>query len=166
MQEQRLLPKQDSKMSSFQTLKSDNDLKEILKAAFDANLDITGDWGYTKETATIIQSCSTTRTQFEHMFASMRAYIEMNMTQEKNARYGSINVNERTRTHTKQEGKCFDQVTYEVTAMKEEVYAAFIADYKEGYGKDTFDLDAHFKARKEATLYRKVTHWFEVSLVR
>ena len=166
MQEQRLLAKQDSKMSTFQMLKSDNDLKEILKSAFDADLDITGDWGYTKETATIIQSCSTTLTQFEHMFASMRAYVEMNMTQEKDVRYGSINVNERSRTRSEQEGKFFDQVTYEVTAMKEEVYATFITEYKEGYGKDTFDLDAHFKARKEATLHREVSHWFEVSLVQ
>ena len=149
-------------MSSFQTLKSDNDLKEILKAAFDADLDITGDWGYTEESATIIQNCSTTLTQFEHMFASMRAYVEMNMTQEKDARYGSINLNEHTRQRIDKEGKFFDKVTYALTAMKEAQYATFIDAYKKGYGKEDFDLDAHFKARKEATLHREVEHWFEI----
>lgn len=152
-------------MSSFKILKSDDDLKEIIKAAFDTELDIAGDWGYTKKSATVIQSTTTPLSQFEHMFASMRAYVEMNMTLEKEARYGSINVNTKKTEEIKEKNRYFHKITYEVTAMKEDIYAAFIDAYKEGYGKESFDLSSHFEARKKETLYREVTHWFEISQI-
>ena len=152
-------------MSSFEILKSNGDLKEIIKTAFDSDLAITGDWGYTKETATVIQSSTVPLTQFEHMFASMRAYVEMNMTLEKADRYGSINVNIKKTIEAKEAKLHFHKVTYEITAMKEEIYATFINAYKEGYGKASFDLTAHFEARKKSTLHREVTHWFEISQV-
>ena len=55
---------------------------------------------------------------------------------------------------------------YEITAMKENTYALFINEYKEGYGTEGFDLNEHFKRRKEATHTRIVTHWFEVSSIK
>jgi len=50
--------------------------------------------------------------------------------------------------------------------MKEDLYTAFIKEYKEGYGKENFDLIEHFKKRKEATLTREVTHYFKVNSVQ
>jgi len=47
--------------------------------------------------------------------------------------------------------------------MKETIYANFINEYKENYGKKDFDLTAHFKAREAATLTREVTQWFETT---
>jgi hypothetical protein len=87
------------------------------------------------------------------------------MTLEKEERYGSINVNETHREQIKINGLIFDKVIYEITAIHENIYASFIHEYKEGYGKENFDLHDHFKRRKEATLTRVVTHWFEVSKV-
>ncbi|HFU77231.1 MAG TPA: hypothetical protein ENK98_05800 [Epsilonproteobacteria bacterium] len=150
-------------MPTFTELKSDNDLKQIIKAAFDTDLDIEGSWGYTQESATIILSSPTPITQFEHMFASMRAYVEMNMTLAEDERYGSINTNEIRREHLVIDGHTYDKVTYKITAMKETVYASFIAAYKEGYGKESFNISKHFKQREEATLSREVIHWYEVS---
>jgi len=152
-------------MPQFQILASNNDLKEILKSAFDAELDIAGDWGYTQETATILHDTSIPLSQIEHMFASMRAYVEMNMTLEESQRYGSINLNERFREEYQSENKHYHKVTYEITAMIEKVYASFINAYKEGYGKADFDMTKHFKDRKEATLTREVIHYFDVSAV-
>jgi hypothetical protein len=152
-------------MCSFEHLKSNNDLKEILKAAFDANLSVLGSWGYTQALATIIESSDVPIQQFEHMLASMRAYVEMNMTKEKDARYGSININEITRNTLALNGHTYHKVTYKISAMKESTYAQFIQAYKEGYGKEDFDLEQHFKNRKEATLTREVTHWFDITLL-
>ena len=70
-------------MPTFQQLKSDNELKEIIKTAFDMDLDISGDWGYTENSSTVIHSSITPLAQLEHIFASMRAYTEMSMTLEK-----------------------------------------------------------------------------------
>ncbi len=150
-------------MSNFAPLQCDNDLKQIIKAAFDTDLDIQGSWGYTQEDATIVISSSVPLKQFEHMFASMRAYIEMNMTRKKDERYGSINLNETKREQVQVNTKLYDKVSYEINAMNEKVYASFINAYKEGYGKEAFDIEAHFNERKKATLIREVTHWFEIS---
>jgi hypothetical protein len=150
-------------MPNFQTLPSNNDLKEIIKTAFDTDLDIGGSWGYTQKLATIIYHSKMPLPQLEHMFASMRAYVEMNMTKEKEARYGSINLNEIARERLSIDNLTYDKVTYRITAMKESLYASFIAEYKEGYGKENFDISEHFKQREAATLTRKVTHWYDIS---
>jgi len=150
-------------MSQFEVLKSDNDLKEIIKAAFDTDLNISGSWGYTQALSTIIHSTSTPLIQFEHIFASIRAYTEMNMTQEKEIRYGSINLNETSREQIVNDSLVYDVVTYRLTAMREDIYADFIKEYKEGYGKDDFNLSEHFKRREAATLTREVKHWFDIT---
>lgn len=152
-------------MPAFEELKTNEDLQEIIESAFDATLYVSGDWGYTQALATVIEKTDLPTVQLEHTLASMRAYIEMNMTQEEADRYGSINLNENSREQIQKDGAVYDKVTYEVTAIKEEAYAAFINEYKEDYGTDGFDMHRHFERRREATLTRLVTHWFEVSAV-
>ena len=142
-------------------------MRKVVKSAFDVDLEVAGAWGYNKEESTILQGNhnNSPLNQFEHTLASMRAYLEMNMTQEKKDRYGSINLNEISREYFEDNGLTYHEVNYEITAMKDDDYAIFINEYKEGYGKENFDLNDHFKRRKEKTLTRTVKHWFEVSSV-
>jgi predicted small secreted protein len=149
-------------MLKFEPLKSENDLKEVIKAAFDADLSVSGAWGYTQALATIIESSDIPVKQLEHMLASMRTYIEMNMTLPKEERYGSINLNEIKREQISVDGLIYDKVTYEITAMKEETYTAFINEYKEGLGTEGFDITEHFNQRKKATISRDEEYWFEI----
>lgn len=149
-------------MLKFEQLKSDNDLKEIIKSAFDADLAVSGAWGYTQALATIIESIDLPLAQLEHMIASMRAYIEMNMTLQKADRFGNINLNEIDREQEYVGDMVYDKVTYEITAMKEDTYTSFINAYKEGYGTEGFDMTEHFNQRKKATLTRNEVYWFEV----
>lgn len=151
-------------MDNFKPLTHNNDLAQIIKASFDLDLALDGGWGYSQEEATIIYSLNDIPlSQLEHTFASMRAYGEMNMLLPESERYGSINVNERHREEITQNCHIYHKVTYTITAIKENEYAAFIDEYKEGYGKQSFNMEDHFKRRKEATLIREVTHWFNVS---
>lgn len=149
-------------MPTFQTLSADNDIKEVIRSAFDADLDIEGAWGYSEEEVTHILHTDMPYTQFEHIFASMRAYVEMNMTRETQERYGSINLSESSREETQNPLGTFHKVTYALTAMRESEYNAFIKAYKEGHGEKEFDLNLHFQKRKEATLHREVLHWFKI----
>lgn len=149
-------------MIEFEQLKSDNDLKEVIKAAFDADLAVSGAWGYTQELATIIESTDTPLKQLEHMIASMRTYIEMSMTLTQAERFGSINLNEVSREQERVGDLLYDKVTYEITAMKEATYTAFIKEYKEGLGTEGFDITEHFDQRKKATINRSVDYWFEI----
>lgn len=153
-------------MSDFKTISSDAPIKEVIQSAFDADLEVSGGWGYSKDTATIIQNTKDMPIdQFEHTLTTMRAYIEMNMTLEQKDRYGSINPKEVGREEVAETGLLYDKVTYEVSGMKEEIYASFINEYKENAEKPDFDLADHFNRRKEATLKRMVTHWFERSAI-
>ena len=149
-------------MSSFKPLSCNDDLKDIIKTAFDSDLDIAGAWGYSKELATEIITSDIPLSQLEHIFASMRAYIEMNMTLEVSNRYASINVKELSRETQVIDNLTYHKIIYTVTAIKESRYADFIKEYKDNYGKEDFDLDGHFAKRKEETLHREVTHWFIV----
>ncbi len=149
-------------MITFEKLSCDDKIQEVIKSAFDTDMPIEGSWGYTKEDSTIITTCDMPYVQIEHMLASMRAYIEMNMTQDDASRYGSINVNDLSREEITTSTHIYHKVSYEITAMKESIYTAFIKEYKENYGKKDFDLTGHFQKRKEATLHREVTHWFQI----
>ena len=152
-------------MKTFEHLQKNSDIQALIKTTFDADLPIAGDWGYTKEEATTIKALpeGMTLSQLEHMLTSIRAHLEMNITQEKAHRYGGINANETAREQIKNNKATFDKVTYKITAIQEDLYNAFIKEYKEGYGKETFDLNAHFQKREESTLTREVIHYFEVT---
>ena len=151
-------------MSNFQTITSSDPIKDIIKSAFDTEVSLSGGWGYTKELATVIHDDKGIPIeQFEHTIAMMRAYIEMNMTLPEDERYGSINPSEQHREQIYEAGLCYDKVTYEISGMKEDVFASFINEYKESSEKPDFDLSDHFNRRNEATLKRTVEHWFERS---
>ncbi len=155
-------------MTTFKKLQENTNIQELIKATFDADLALAGDWGYTKEKPTIIEAIpeGIPLSQREHMITSIRAHLEMNITQEPENRYGGINVNERAREESRSKEGIYNKVTYEITAMQEDLYTTFIKEYKEGYGQEDFDLNKHFKRRKEATLTREVVHYFEVSRVQ
>ena len=152
-------------MTTFPPLIIDTNIHDLIQETFDADLPISGAWGYTQKEASIIESLpsSMTRPQLQHMITSMRCHLEMNITQVKAHRYGGINANEKAREIIKNDTSIFDKVTYEVSAIKEDLYHAFVKEYKMGYETEMFDISNHFKRRKEATLTRVVTHYFEVS---
>ena len=155
-------------MTTFNTLQENTNIQELIKETFDADLPLSGDWGYSKDRATIINALPPGMPilQLEHTITSIRAHLEMNIMQEKENRYGGINANEKVREVISTDTTVFDKVTYEVTAMKEDLYNAFIKEYKAGYDNESLDLNDHFKRRKEATLTREVIHYFEVSGIK
>jgi len=152
-------------MTTFKPLQENTNIQELIKETFDADLPISGDWGYTQDSASIINALPQGMPilQLQHTITSIRAHLEMNITQEKENRYGGINANERSREVINSDSGIFDKVTYEITAIKEDLYNAFIKEYKEGYDNESLDLNDHFERRKEATLTREVVHYFDVS---
>ena len=143
----------------FKEIAVENNLQELVKVAFNSDLKLDGAWGYTQALATIIrEGNSGSLAQIEFTLATMRAYLEMNMTLEEAERYGAINLQELSRERV-DDG--YDKVEYEISAIKELAYKAFIKEYKENLEKPDFDMSEHFVRRKSATLKRKVLHWFK-----
>ena len=155
-------------MITFQEIQNTNDIKQTIKETFDVDLLISGDWGYRETQATVIEAVENTMPlpQLEHMLTTIRAHLEMNITQVEENRYGGINANEKAREVISTDTSTIDKVTYEITAIKEDRYNAFIKEYKAGYDNGELDLNDHFKRRKEATLIREVVHYFEVSSIQ
>ncbi len=152
----------------FPKLSDKEPIAKILKSAFDTELSVEGSWGYTIETPIVILCLpkNTTIEQMQYMLASMRTHIEMQMTQAKENRYGGINLSELKREKIGQKDTMIESLTYQIEAIKEQDYALLIEEYKIGYGKEGFDLEAHFKKRKEVTLKRIETIYFDISSVQ
>ena len=149
--------------TKFQEIDTDGDLKEIIQSAFDVALNVDGGWGYSQNSALIIYKTSFPLEQLQHTLASMRAHLEMSMTQPKEKRYGAINVNEIKREQITTDIRKYDIITFEVSGMLEEVYTAFIQEYKDGQDSADFDVSDHFKRRKKETLIRQEIFWFDIS---
>jgi len=149
----------------FQKIKSDNDLKEVIKAAFGVDLDVDGGWGYSQEDALIINKSSIPLTQLQHTLSSMRAHLEMSMTLPKEKRYGAINVNEIKKEKKELNIRKYDIITFEISGMLEDTYANFIDEYKTGQDADSFDFEDHFSRRKKETLVREELFWFDITQI-
>jgi len=146
-------------MRTFKEIEANDSIREVVKVAFNSDLKISGAWGYSKEFPTVIEAGNEgSVAQMEFTLATMRAYIEMNMTIEENERYGAINLNELSRETMDD----FEKVKYEISAIKELEYKNFIDEYKEKFEEENFDIAGHFNRRKEATLKREVIHWFKI----
>ena len=151
----------------FKEIPATDSISDVIRSAFDLSIPVEGGWGYTIDTALkLLSPLPAPLTQTEYTLASMRTHIEMHMTLPEDQRYGGINLNELSREEKVIENRYYDIVSYEVSAMRESDYAHFIEAYKEGYGKDDFDISAHFEARKAATLTRKITLYFDTTDVR
>lgn len=151
-----------NKAVEFERLPPVDDLGGLIEDIFGVKLDVSGGWGYDNKTALVVNSQEVPSSQFAFMFASMRANVEMNLTLEESDRFGAINVNQDS-CEIKSfeiENKTYDVCTYKINAIKEDVYADFIQEYKDNYGKEEFDLADHFKRREENTIEVEADFWF------
>lgn len=146
---------------NFEAIEPVDDIQGVIQDVFGVNLDIEGDWGYEPNRAVIVNSLEIPIDQFLHMFATIRANIEMNMTLEEDDRYGGIKVNFIDGKQFEIDNKTYDMITFEITAMKEKDYADFIQEYKDNYGINSdFDMEDHFKRREEKTISVQADFWF------
>jgi len=146
-------------MQEFKEIEVEKDLQSFIKVVFNADLKVSGAWGYSKSLATVIEEGNKgSVAHIEFTLATMRAYIEMNMTLEEDERYGGIKLNELSRVASGE----YEKVTYEISAMRELEYKVFITEYKENSKNSDFNMTEHFNRRKEATLKREVFYWFKV----
>ncbi len=147
----------------FQKIPYGEDIRAVIASAFDTTLDVSGEWGYEQEKPLVIERTDMPLMQMEHTLASMRAFIEMNLTQPPEKRYGAINVNELRRECLTENNRIYDKIEYEISGMLEYDYEKLIDEYKAGYGKPEFDMQAHFEKRKACTVVRREVFWFDIT---
>ena len=156
--------KVEQNIIDFEDIKEVGRVKEVIKEVFGLDLNLEGDWGYDQNRALIVKDLSIPIKQFENTFATMRSNIEMNLTLPEDKRYGAITVHEHSRKQKMVDNTTYDIVTFKINAIKEDLYAKFIQEYKDGYGKDEFDIQEHFLQRQKNTLERYKDFWFVYGL--
>jgi len=144
----------------FEKVEPVENIRQVLQDVFEVDLNIEGGWGYDNNTATIVNNLDVPLDQFVHMYSTIRATIEMNLMLDEENRFGGINTNFEESKKFEIENKTYDVLTFKITAINEKMYAKFIKEYKDGYGKKEFDLSDHFKRREENTVSRYVDYWF------
>lgn len=147
-------------MSNFEEIKEVGRVREVIKEVFALDLELEGDWGYNNQRALIVKKLTMPKKQFENTFATMRSNIEMNLTLPDGKRYGAITVHEHECKQKTINSTTYDVVTFKINAIKEDIYAKFIQEYKDGYGKEGFDIDNHFAQRQKHTLELFKDFWF------
>lgn len=146
---------------TFNQIEPVENLSQVLKDTFDVDLDIKGGWGYDNKSAVIVNHLDIPIDQFLHMFATIRATIEMNLMLEEKERYGGINVTFLEGEQFEIGNKIYDHITFEITAINEKEYGEFIQEYKDNYGKNKdFNMSDHFKRRAESTISLQNDYWF------
>ncbi|MEA3497790.1 MAG: hypothetical protein U9R16_01905 [Campylobacterota bacterium] len=146
---------------TFNQIESVENLSQVLKETFDVDLDISGGWGYDNKGAVVVNHLDIPIDQFLHMFATIRANIEMNLMQDEDNRYGGINISFLEGEQFEIDNKIYDHITFEISAINEKKYAKYIQEYKDNYGKNKdFDMSDHFKRRKEDTITMQSDFWF------
>ena len=144
----------------FKELEKLDNIHDVIKNLFEIDLDISGGWGYDEQSAVHINNLNMPIEQFMNLFATLRANIEMNYNLSKDERYGGITLTLQEKNRISMDNKIYTQVTFKISAINENVYAKFIKEYKENYGKKEIDIAEHFRKRKEHTLIRVVDGWF------
>jgi len=152
-----------SKDITFKKLPEVDNISEVINDVFGVQLDISGGWGYDTSMPVIINSLDIPKDQFFHMFGSIRANIQMNLSLEEDERYGAINVILDDKKKSTVDNFEYDIIKFKVSAIKEKEYAEFIQEYKDNYGKKEFDIGDHFKRREASTLKLIDTIYFRTN---
>jgi len=154
-------------MTKFTKLNNEENMIEVIRQAtnLDFKCNISGGWGYKKDDATIINSTNEYDIDgFELLLCTIRANIEMNITLDENSRYVSIAptlLSQEIKTNGDDTYHCNN---YTIEAVKELDFKRLSKEYKENYGKESFDMIKHFKQREECKISIKTIYWFKVAI--
>ncbi len=147
----------------FKQIDTNDNIQEVINTAFNIKLDIAGSWGYDKNSATVINSVGEfTKEELQLTLMSMRAHIEMSMMLDEEDRYGGINPSELSRETITVDDNTYEKVIYKISATKYLVNKRLMKEYKDNLGKDSFDIEAHFKERAENTLEIISEYWYDI----
>ena len=150
--------------------------REILAADFKSlggELPIRGGWGYSQEDAVIIDKNDPVvpsgipfdGVEIEYIFVEKRIYEELIIFRPPEERFAGIKWNLLKQRLTEHNGRSYDLLTFEVTALPGKDCEELKGEWEgpNGYGSSGFDVDAHF-SKRDAKAIRYVTeYWFDIT---
>ena len=149
--------------------------REILAADFRSlgELPIHGGWGYTLEEAVVIDKNDPEVPRgvpfhgisIEVVFVEKRIYEELIVCRPPWDRYAGIEWSKLKQELSNHNGKWYDKLTFEVTAVPDKEWEALKAAWEgpDGYGSPGFDEDAHLKKHESLTIRYVTEYWFDIT---
>lgn len=151
------------------------DPQAFLASAFDNGaLPIRGGWGYSKEDAVIIDTAHPVAdrsrpfngTGVEYGFARLRMFLELVILRPGDKRYSGCQMELiRQELHNGDNGKKYDQLLFDITALPSKTWDALKAEWEgpHGIASPGFDKQDHIRRRDAATVHYMGEYWFEIS---
>jgi hypothetical protein len=160
---------------SFIDLETTETPRSILEEDFPrlAPLPISGGWGYSMETACVIDkndpaldpNLPFNGVDYEYLFAEHRLYEELIIFRPKDQQFAGINFR-RTRQNVREhEGRHFDVMTFDVSAFREVDFDRLKALYEgpDGIEDPAFDHEKHESLRASLIHTGERTYWFDIT---
>lgn len=150
--------------------------RQILAKDFgllEAELPISGGWGYSKEDACIIDkndstvnaSLSFNGVAIEYIFVEKRIYEEMIIFRPAGKKYSGIKWKLRMQYLIRDADRTFDKLVFEVTAFNDNDWDELKAEFEgdQGYNSPSFDEQAHKIKRQEKMVLLTREFWFDIT---
>lgn len=146
-------------------------LTTIFKGTY-PELPIRGGWGYSQKDAVIIDRNHPAAERpfhgvgVEYLFAQLRMYLELITVKPDGQTHAQCKYQVRKQSLVRgKEGKVFDVLHCDITALPEADFRALKAEWEGPGGISSlyFDEDAHNRKRDAAMVHYQRDYWFEIS---
>ena len=159
----------------FIDLKTAETPRAILEADFPrlAPLPIHGGWGYSRETACVIDKHDPSVDQnrpfngvsYEYLFAEYRLYEELIVFKPRGEQFAGIKHRLSRKETRAEDGRSYDVLTFDVVAFRQEDFDRLREQYEgpDGVLNPAFDSDEHEALRASLIHTGERTFWFDIT---
>lgn len=156
-------------------IRSKESPREILAAHFKSlgTLPIHGGWGYTLDDAVIIDKNDPVVPKeipfdgvgLEYIFVGKRIYEELIIMRPENDIYAGIKWKLLRQELLNHDGKSYDRLIFEVTAIPDKDWQELKAEWEgsNGHTSQDFDIDGHLKKRDSKTIRYVTEYYFDIN---
>jgi hypothetical protein len=136
-------------------------------------LPIRGGWGYSIDDAVIIdkndpivsKGLPFNGVSIEYIFVEKRIYCELIVFRPRNDRYAGITWDLKLQTLREVNGKRYDVLTFDVTALHDKHQGELKAIWEgpNGFGSPGFNKEEHFRKHDALTIHYVAEYWFDIT---
>ena len=153
---------------------NDGSPRNIISMDFDSienELPIYGGWGYTKNSAciidksdpSVIDESSFDGVEIEHIFVEKRIYEEMIVTRPIGEAYSGIKWNLISQELIEENDRYFDHMVFSVSAFRDKDWNALSAEWEGRHDNPLFSLDDHNNKREKLAVHFTREFWFDIT---
>lgn len=149
------------------------DARQELLKTYEVDLPIEGGWGYEIDDAVVINKghhSVNPRLPFhgvsvERTFVLHRLFVELISMRPREDDYSGIKWKPRSQRLIQKDGKSYDQLHCDASALRTQDFEALKAIWtgQNGHGSPNFDEEAHMRMHEQRLVHFECEYWFDVT---